>query len=181
MLVHQRVSYYIHQSHVKGQSESRLYWEFLLDSAHQIHVAGCRMTTIRCSLAASIWTFHPSFIIHKFDQFRLQQVNFGVLSVVALPHSRWKGYLPLTLARSECLLSSHESTETDINGNFRILKWRYCTVCLAIFCGDIHLHRPYIGLIYGRYLRFRFLKWPLMIPMIRSGWKLRNPTPVDRW
>ena len=31
----------------------------------------------------------------------------------------------------------------------------------AIFCGDIPLHRPYIGLIYGRYLRFRFLKWPL--------------------
>ena len=31
----------------------------------------------------------------------------------------------------------------------------------AIFCGDIPLHRPYIGLIYGRYLQFRFLKWPL--------------------
>ena len=49
-----------------------------------------------------------------------------------------------------------------INGNFRILKWRYFrTICLAIFCGDIPLHRPYIGLIYGRYLQFRFLKWPL--------------------
>ena len=32
----------------------------------------------------------------------------------------------------------------------------------AIFCGDIPLHRPYIGLIYGRYLQFRFLKWPLI-------------------
>ena len=31
------------------------------------------------------------------------------------------------------------------NGNFRILKWRYAsTIFLAIFCGDIHLHRPYI-------------------------------------
>ena len=30
----------------------------------------------------------------------------------------------------------------------------------AIFCGDILLHRPYIGLIYGRYLQFRILKWP---------------------
>ena len=30
-----------------------------------------------------------------------------------------------------------------INGNFRILKWRYVsTIFLAIFCGDIHLHRP---------------------------------------
>ena len=35
------------------------------------------------------------------------------------------------------------------HGNFRILKWRYCTIFLAIFCGDIPLHRPYIGLIYG--------------------------------
>ena len=41
------------------------------------------------------------------------------------------------------------------NGNFRILKWRFCTrLCfVGIF--------PYIGLIYGRYLQFRFLKWPL--------------------
>ena len=31
---------------------------------------------------------------------------------------------------------------------------------------DIPLHRPYIGLIYGRYLQFRFLKWPL------NGYKL---------
>ena len=33
----------------------------------------------------------------------------------------------------------------------------------AIFSGDIPLHRPYIGLIYGRYLQFRFLKWPLTL------------------
>ena len=26
---------------------------------------------------------------------------------------------------------------------------------------DIPLHRPYMGLMYGRYLQFRFLKWPL--------------------
>ena len=30
------------------------------------------------------------------------------------------------------------------------------------FGGYIPLHRPYIGLIYGRYLQFRFLKWPLI-------------------
>ena len=42
--------------------------------------------------------------------------------------------------------------------------WRYVsTIFLAIFCGDILLHRPYIGLVYGRYLQFRFLKWPLNI------------------
>jgi hypothetical protein len=44
----------------------------------------------------------------------------------------------------------------------RILKWRYVsTIFQAIFCWDIPLDRPYIGLIYGRYLQFRFLKWPL--------------------
>ena len=50
-----------------------------------------------------------------------------------------------------------------INGNPRILKWRYCTIVQAIFCWDIHLHRPHIGLIYGRYLHFRILKFPLNI------------------
>ena len=41
-----------------------------------------------------------------------------------------------------------------------ILRWRYCTVRYkAIFCGDIPLHRHYTGLIYGRYLQFRFLKF----------------------
>ena len=36
-----------------------------------------------------------------------------------------------------------------------------CTVPYkAIFCSDIHLHRPY-RLIYGRYLHFRILKFPL--------------------
>jgi len=38
---------------------------------------------------------------------------------------------------------------TIFNGNFRILKWRYVsTTFLAIFCGDIPLLRPYIGLIW---------------------------------
>jgi len=52
--------------------------------------------------------------------------------------------------------------EIIFNGNFRIQKWRYVsTIFLAIFWGDIPLHRPYIGLIYGRYLHFRILKFPL--------------------
>ena len=28
----------------------------------------------------------------------------------------------------------------QINGNFKTLKWRYCTIFLATFCGDIPLH-----------------------------------------
>ena len=38
-----------------------------------------------------------------------------------------------------------------INGNSRIL--RGTVPYKAIFCWDIPLHRPYIGLIYGRYLQ----------------------------
>ena len=36
-------------------------------------------------------------------------------------------------------------------------------ILMIIFCGDIPLHRPYIGLIYGRHLQFRFLKWLVII------------------
>ena len=31
---------------------------------------------------------------------------------------------------------------------FRILEWRYSTICVAMFCGDIPLHSPKVGLIY---------------------------------
>ena len=59
----------------------------------------------------------------------------------------------------------HGDTSDTTNNQweiFTILKWRYVsTICLAIFWGDIPLHRPYRGLIYGRYLQFRFLEWPL--------------------
>ena len=73
--------------------------------------------------------------------------------------------------------------ENPFNGNSRILKWRYCTIQYkAIFCGDIPLHRPYIGLIYGRYLQFRILEWPLIhgFPYgndrTQSGWILQKST-----
>ena len=45
-----------------------------------------------------------------------------------------------------------------------ILKWVRALVTVrfqAIFWGEI-LHKPYIGLIDGKYLQFRFLKWPLI-------------------
>ena len=41
----------------------------------------------------------------------------------------------------------------------------------AIFSGDIPLHRPYVGLIYGRYLQFRFLKWPLIHLCVLLGFR----------
>ena len=53
------------------------------------------------------------------------------------------------------------------NGNFRILNGGTVPY-KAIFFGDIHLHRPYTGLIYGRYLQFRILEWPVMSNPISS-------------
>ena len=53
----------------------------------------------------------------------------------------------------------------------------------AIFYGDISLPRPYIGLIYGKYLQFRYPKWPLSYITyqygycyhmgIKRGWQLK--------
>ena len=34
------------------------------------------------------------------------------------------------------------------------------------FCGDIPLHRPYIGLIHGRDPEFRFLTLPLIVVVV---------------
>ena len=48
-----------------------------------------------------------------------------------------------------------------VNWNFRILWYGGTVPYKGIFWGYIPLHRPYIGLIYSRYLQFRFLKWPL--------------------
>ena len=71
----------------------------------------------------------------------------------------WCVIPPSQLFCNELMPISYLPKPPKINGNCRILKWRYVsTICLAIFCGDIHLHRPYIGLIYGRYLHFRILK-----------------------
>jgi hypothetical protein len=50
-------------------------------------------------------------------------------------------YLPNSLWLYESLADIPSGKHT-INGNSRILKWRYCTIFLAIFSGDFHLHRP---------------------------------------
>ena len=44
----------------------------------------------------------------------------------------------------------------------------------AIFLGDIPLHSPYIGLIYGRYLHFRILKFPLTVAINFVSYKYRR-------
>jgi hypothetical protein len=61
-----------------------------------------------------------------------------------------------TLGRSSDLLNTWYA-------NLKIFKARGTVPYKAIFCEDIPLHRPYNGLIYGRYLQFRLLKWPLIV------------------
>ena len=48
-------------------------------------------------------------------------------------------------------------THTRLNRHFRYLNWRYCTIQGSILWGP--LHSLYVGVIYGRYLPFRSLKW----------------------
>ena len=51
-----------------------------------------------------------------------------------------------------------------VNGNSRILNWRYCTIFQAIFCGDIPLHRPYIDMAmpdYREHPKFESQKRPI--------------------
>ena len=43
-----------------------------------------------------------------------------------------------------------------VNGRFRYLNWRYCTIQSHRNWWCIPLHSPYIDLIYGRYLQFWF-------------------------
>ena len=67
---------------------------------------------------------------------------------------------PCSAKASAPRVSRNIATGNIFNGHFNILQWRL--PYKAIFCEDTPLHRPYIGLIYGRYLQFRFLKWPLI-------------------
>ena len=50
------------------------------------------------------------------------------------------------------------------NDDIALFLSMYCTIFLAIFSGDIPLHRPY-----GRYLQFRILKFPLILLCILTG------------
>ena len=61
---------------------------------------------------------------------------------------------------------------------FQDPKTEYYTIFLAIFCEDIPWN---LGLIYGRYLQFRFLKWPLSIctEVYRSS--IDIPAIVKTW
>ena len=70
---------------------------------------------------------------------------------------------------------------SQFNENFRILKWRYCTTEGYSFL-DFPLHRPYTGLIYGRYPQFRFLKWSLnSLPKSNVGYNFCDKNRQTIW
>ena len=52
-------------------------------------------------------------------------------------------------------------------------------VGLYILGGYSLKFRPYIGFIYGRYLQFRFLKWPLTVGLNESQVLLSSKITVD--
>ena len=72
-----------------------------------------------------------------------------------------------------------------INGNSRILKWRYVsTIFLTIFCGDIPLHRPEKQALYMVGTFNRFLKWPLISCKAHNKpqlFKVHEETQMAMW
>ena len=82
------------------------------------------------------------------------------------------GDLPFLLCSLECF-----GYRTSIQWEFQDPKMEvlyHIRSYKIIFCWDIPLHRPYIGLIHGRYLQFRILKFPLIDEDPRSPWPRRS-------
>ena len=78
--------------------------------------------------------------------------------------------------RGTCCLRRVEAIRLGVNGDFRIL-WHGGTLVpyfWPYFVGYSLKFRPYMGLIYGRYLQFRFLKWP-------SDWGMSHQTSTILW
>jgi len=72
--------------------------------------------------------------------------------------------------RLECIrLGVAEVKSTMVSEDIRISMIVTVIVTMLVTKGDIPLHSPYIGLIYGRYLHFRILKFPL------KKWHRQNP------
>ena len=56
-----------------------------------------------------------------------------------------------------------------INGNFRILKWRYLPYIRPMFQAYVREYPPKIWPYMVQYLHFRILKFPLMLPFQEDG------------
>ena len=79
--------------------------------------------------------------------------------------------------------------EGPMDGKWTLNQWEFQDPKIpykVIFSGDIPLHRPYIGLVYGRYLQFRILKWPLIEARNHIGTASENTgkmvwTHLEHW
>ena len=105
------------------------------------------------------------------------------------PRPRWTGPNLCVVVVSRVLVCESKSSVTKalviprigwswmFNGNFRILTWRYLLYHIRpYFAGIFPSIGLNIGLLYGRYLQFRFLKWPLIYGGFHS-----HGTPIYRW
>ena len=78
-----------------------------------------------------------------------------------LSRDLWHVWRSVVFSRKTC-------TEPKLGWEIQDPKMEVLYHIRPYFCGDIPLHGPYIRLTYGRYLQFRFLKWPLT----KGTWKL---------
>ena len=96
---------------------------------------------------------HPitiSIRITKKNIKRIQRCQFILVSKSSNLHQK-----------SPSLNHSFYPSKSHINGNSRILNWRYCTISLAIFCGDIPLPNPQLS----RWCTARTLsRCPFLVP-----------------
>ena len=92
-------------------------------------------------------------LIRMFENVMNTAVPSGILPNITTEnhHIFFMGKLNQKWARihSKLLVNLPETLVSEVNGNFRIPKWRQVrTIFLAIFSGDIRLHRPKKQAIY---------------------------------
>jgi len=119
--------------------------------------------------------FHPiassqkPLLINKHDHHRYEfsSLRFHKDFMVNLWSSTKNGLFHCWLAGWLVLFHKHQ-------WEFQDPKMEVLYHIRPYFAGDIPLHRPYIGLIYGRYLQFRILKFPLKTWQKRKGFKYQS-------
>ena len=109
---------------------------------------------------------HHHFIqVSKLQSNTIQLVNglshFNPITTSYIPGAGCRNHPPVPGTRCQAPLST-----VLASGLRPFSQWGWGSLGRKVYgTAFIHhtLHRPYIGLIYGRYLKFRILKWPLII------------------
>ena len=113
------------------------------------------------------------------NYFHVEQVLKGFHSYILLPFFRYffGGALHSCLSETDFAFMSNKCStlsckgiaQNDVTSWKGLVQWEFQDPKMEVlyhimpyFCGDIPLHRPYIGLIHGRDLKFRFLTLPLI-------------------